>query len=286
MDPRHHSVRFPVPYSWVPTKEEMEMLETYSSIWTEEDYKNHEYATTFDTERCNAIQRLVRARLFLETNTYLMTDVDKTFGQVYLAPVAGYKHGIKPTGLANDPLASQRGTAAKMAPSKKGVDIVQMLTAAKQRYNDEQVAKATALDAEYAKRCAAVRTMNAAILAEEQRKWRAAGAPPTMAEKLRGVVKPAQPSWDEWQKTIVFLPEPTRAQVQHEMELAPFLEEASHYMGWDGKPLGREWAEQRLAAKKAPQTAHCGCVMEGTWQHWELPVLENFIYYRMSMVPY
>lgn len=140
MDPRHHSVRFPMPYSWVATKEEMIMLEKYSNIWTEKDYKDCKNYPNFDGERCNAIQLLVRARLLLDTNVYLMNIIDFIFCQ-YLAPVAGYKHCIKSTGLAEDPLRHNK------AKPNKDADIVQMLMAAKQRY-DEQTADAAVQDAE------------------------------------------------------------------------------------------------------------------------------------------
>jgi hypothetical protein len=278
MDARHHSVRFPVSYSWVPTKEEMEMLERYSSVWTEEDYKAHKYYTDFDTERCNAIQQLARTRLHLDSSIYLIHDIDKTFGQVYLAPVAGYKSGVRPTGLAEDPLRRSK------AKPTKGADISKMLLDAKARFDAEQDAAAAALDAEHAKRCAKVRAKNAEILAEEERKWRQAGAPPSMAEKLRGVVKPPQPSWDEWQKHIVFRAEPTRADTKHKMELAPFLEEAKKYMMTCGE-THQSWAEQALVHSKKKKTTG-GPRMPGLWQHWEVEFLDPYIQWRMDMVPY
>jgi hypothetical protein len=282
MDARHHSVRFPVSYSWVPTKEEMEMLERYSSVWTEEDYKAHKYYTDFDTERCNAIQQLARTRLHLAPSIYLVHDVDSTFGQVYLAPVAGYKSGVRPTGLAEDPLRRSK------AKPTKGADITKMLLDAKARFDAEQDAAAAALDAEHAKRCAKVRAKNAEILAEEERKWRQAGAPPSMAEKLRGVVKPSQPSWDEWQKHIVFRAEPTREAVKHEMELVPFMKR--YEKTWHGpipEHQARIYAEEDLKASKARHaTAASGPRMPGLWQMWEVEFLDPYIQYRQSIVPY
>lgn len=271
-------------YSWVPTKEEMAMLETYSHVWTEEQWAhsgNNPYV--LEHERCNAIQRLVRARIHLDTNIYLVHDVDAQFGQVYLAPVPGWKHGIKPTGLKDDPLAAKRGPGAKMGKPRKGADITQMLMDAKARCDAEEAAKEAAITAEHAKRCEAVRTMNATILAEEQRKWRAAGAPPTMAERIRGVVKKPQPSWDEWQKTIVYQTEPSRATVAHEMELAPVLEELDVCWFRDEEDMMRR-AEHCLAKSKVRPTG--GYLMPGTWQHWEVAVLDRFISSRMAGVPY
>jgi hypothetical protein len=278
MDHRHHSSRFPVSYSWVPTKEEMEMLERYSSVWTEEDYKTHKYYTDWDTERCNAIQLLARTRLHLANSIYLIHDIDSTFGQVYLAPVAGYKSGVRPTGLAEDPLRRSK------AKPTKGADISKILLDAKARFDAEQDAAAAVLDAEHAKRCAKVRAKNAEILAEEERKWRQAGAPLSMAEKLRGVVKPPQPSWDEWQKYIVFRAEPTRAETKYKMELAPFLEEAKKYMMMYGE-THQSWAERALVHSKKKKTTG-GPRMAGLWQMWEVEFLDRFIQYRMDMVPY
>lgn len=284
---------YTVEYSWVPTKNEMIMLERYSSIWTEEDWAARQCYSDFHTERCNAIQELVRARIHLALNIYMIHDVDQTFGQVYLAPVAGYQHGIKPTGLADDPLAAKRGTAAKMGKPNKGADIMQMLTAAKERYDAEKVAKAAAVDAAYAEACAAVDAKNAEILEAAQKAWRQAGAPLTMAEKLRGVVKLPQPSWEDWQKTIVFQSHPSRAAFEHEMELKPFLERYKPSLNrwadaWDLTPAQkRERAEEDLAISKGRRAPRVGGrVMEGVWQHWEVAVLEVFIDYRMKMVPY
>jgi hypothetical protein len=279
MDRRHHSSRFPVSYSWVPTKEEMEMLERYSSVWTEEDYKAHKYYTDWDTERCNAIQQLARTRLHLADSIYLIHDVGKKFGQVYLAPVAGYKSGVRPTGLAEDPLKRSK------AKPNKGADISKMLLDAKARFDAEQDAAAAALDAEHAKRCAKVRAKNAEILAEEQRKWRQAGAPLSMAEKLCGVVKPPQPSWDEWQKHIVFRAEPTRADTKHKMELAPLLARTKGHWMYHTKADRLRQAEYELAAEKARHNTD-GPRMPGLWQHWEVEFLDPYIQWRMEMVPY
>lgn len=285
--PQRERKMYTVEYAWVPTKEEMAMLERYSSVWTEEDWEARQFCTDFSNERYNAIQELVRARIHLDLNIYMIHDVDATFGAVYLAPVPGYKHRIKPTGLKDDPLAAKRGTAAKMAKPNKGANITQMLMDAKARCDAEQAAKAVAITAEHTKRCEAVRTMNRAILADAEKAWRQAGAPPTMAEKMRGIKeKPPQPSWEEWQKGIAYLPEPSRAQVIKEMELAPFLKRCEN--SWIMPPLPEEakrlYAEQELAASKAPRAA--GHFMPGTWQHWEVAVLEPFISHRMAMVPY
>lgn len=281
MDRRHHSIRFPVSYSWVPTKEEMEMLELYSSVWSEKDYAAHKHYTDFDTERCNAIQLLARTRLHLDSSIYLIHDVNKTFGAVYSAPVAGYKSGIKPTGLAEDPVVERRNRLGK---PNKGADIVQMLLAAKERADAEQTAKKAALDAAHAKACAKVDTKNAAILEAAQKAWRQAGAPLSMAEKLRGITKPPQPSWEEWQKTIVYLPLPTRAAVQHKEELAPFLERYRNHWCFPTKEEQVAQAEAVLAASKKKPTG--GVLMPGLWQHWEVAFLDPFIQWRMEMVPY
>jgi hypothetical protein len=281
MDRRHHSVRFPVSYSWVPTQEEMEALERYSSVWTEEDYKAHKHYTDWDTERCNAIQELVRTRLHLASSIFLIHDVDRKFGQVYLAPVAGYKSGIKPTGLADDPDVVRRNRLGK---PNAGADIVQMLTAAKERADAEQAAKKAALDAAHAKACAKVDAKNAEILAAAQKAWRQAGAPLSMAEKLRGVVKPPQPSWEEWQKTIQYLPHPTREAVQYKEELKPFLERYRNHWCFPTKEEQVAQAEAVLAASKKKPTG--GMLMPGVWQHWEVAFLDPFIEWRMEMVPY
>jgi hypothetical protein len=298
MDARHHRVRFPVSYSWVPTKEEMEMLELYSSIWSEEDYKAHKYYTDFNDERCNAIQLLARTRLHLDSSIYLIHDVDKKFGQVYFPPVAGYKSGIKPTGLADDPVAERRkrlGKPNKGAESSQRerlacgsagaqANILQMLTDAKARADAEQAAKKAALDAAHTAACAKVDAKNAAILEAAQKAWRQAGAPLSMAEKLRGVVKPPQPSWEEWQKTIVYLPHPTREAVQHKEELAPFLERYRNHWCFPTKAQQKAQAEADLAASKKKPTG--GMLMAGVWQHWEVAFLDPFIQWRMEMVPY
>jgi hypothetical protein len=281
MDRRHHSVRFPVSYSWVPTQEEMEALELYSSVWTEEDYKAHKHYTDWDTERCNAIQMLARTRLHLDSSIYLIHDVNKTFGQVYLAPVAGYKSGVRPTGLADDPVIGRRNRLGK---PNKGADIVQMLTAAKERADAEQAAKKAALDAAHAKACAKVDAKNAEILAAAEKAWRQAGAPLSMAEKLRGVVKPPQPSWEEWQKTIVYLPLPTREAVQYKEELEPFLERYRNHWCFPTEAEQKRQAEADLAASKKKPTG--GMLMPGVWQHWEVAFLDPFIQWRMEMVPY
>lgn len=272
---------YTVSYEWVPTKEEMEMLERYSSIWSEEDWeRSGDNPYMLEHERCNAIQRLVRARLFLDTNIYLIHAVDETFGAVYRAPVAGYKSGIKPTGLKDDPLGRK-----SLGKARGSANITQMLLDAKARLDAEQAAKEAAITAEHAKACAVVAKKNAAILAEAEKAWRQAGAPPTMAERMRGIKeKPQQPSWEEWQKGIVYMPEPSRAQVAHEMELAPFLaKELPDEMGWSSMSA-RESAEWNLAQSKAPRAA--GHMMAGTWQHWEVAVLDPFIQRRMEMVPY
>jgi hypothetical protein len=281
MDRRHHSVQFPISYSWVPTKEEMEMLEKYSSVWTEEDYKAHKYYTDWLTERCNAIQELARTRLHLASSIYLIHDVDKTFGQVYFAPIAGYKHGIQPTGLAEDPVVERR---KKQPKPNKGADIVQMLTAAKERFDAELAEKRAALDAAFAKACAKIQEKNANILLDAECKWRSAGKPLTMSEKLRGVVKPPQPSWEEWQKTIVFKAEPTREEVWRKMELAPFLERYRNHWLYPTKEQKVAQAEADLAASKKKPTG--GMLMPGLWQHWEVAFLDPFIQWRMEMVPY
>ena len=274
---------YSVSYEWVPTQNEMEMLERYSSVWSEEDWEARKFYHDFSTERCNAIQELVRARLFLNTNIYLIHDVDETFGAVYRAPVPGYKHGIKPTGLADDPLG--RKSLGKPR-ARASANITQMLLDAKARCDAEQAAKEAAIMEEHAKACAVVAKKNAAILADAQRAWRQAGAPPTMAEKMSGIKeKPPQPSWEEWQKGIVFEPEPSRAQVIHEMELTPFKKRCESPWVLPLPELAvRLYAEKELARSKAPREG--GHFMAGTWQHWEVAVLEPFISHRMEMVPY
>jgi hypothetical protein len=281
MDRRHHSVRFPVSYSWVPTKEEMEMLERYSDVWTEEVYAACKYYTGWDTERCNAIQLLARTRLHLDDSIYLIHDVDKKFGQVYFPPVAGYKSGIKPTGLAEDPVAWRR---KKQPKPRTGADVVQMLTAAATRAAAEEAAKKVALDAAHAAACAEVDAKNAEILEAAQKAWRQAGAPLSMAEKLRGVVKPPQPTWEEWQKTIQYLSLPTRAAVQHKLELAPFLERYRNHWCFPTEAEQKGQAEADLKASKKKPTG--GVLMPGVWQHWEVAFLDPFISWRMEMVPY
>jgi len=280
MDSRHHSVRFPVSYSWVPTQEEMEMLERYSSVWTEKDYENHKYWMDFDTERCNSIQQLARTRLHLADSIFLIHDVDERFGAVYRAPNPDYKHRVRPTGLTEDPLRRSK------AKPNKGADIMKMLTDAKARFDAEQVAAEAALDAEHAKRCEAIRACNAEILAEAQRKWRQAGAPQSMAEKLKGIIRPPQPSWEEWQKGIVFVAEPTRASTQYEMELAPFMKR--YEKTWHGpipEHQARIYAGEDLKASKA-QRANNGPLMPGLWHMWEVEFLDPYIQRRQSMVPY
>jgi hypothetical protein len=276
----------------------MEMLELYSSVWSEESYKAHKYYTDWHTERCNAIQLLVRTRLHLDNSICLIHDVDRTFGQVYLAPVPGYKSGIKPTGLAEDPVVWRRkkwpkpnkgaesSQRERLACGSAGAqaNIVQILTAAKARADAEQAAKRVALDAAHAAACAEVDAKNAEILAAAQKAWRQAGAPLSMAEKLRGIVKPPQPSWEEWQKTIEYLPLPTREAVQHNLELAPFLERYRNHWCFPTKAQQVAQAEHDLATSK--KRSPDGPLMAGVWQHWEVAFLDPYIQWRMTMEPY
>ena len=98
------------------------------------------------------------------------------------------------------------------------------------------------------------------------------------------MTKPPQPSWEEWQKTIVYLPVPSRATVRCEMELAPFLERYKDHWCFPTKAQQRSQAEADLAMSKARMID--GPLMPGLWHEWEVEFIDPFIQWRMEMVPY
>jgi hypothetical protein len=254
---------YPEEYAWVPTQREVAMLERYSSVWSEEDWEHRQCYQDFKTERWNAIQELVRTRLFLADSIYLICEVDAFLGERQYDRLPGSVR-MTPTGLAEDPNAERR---KEQKPARRDADIVQMLAAASARYRTEQAAKKADMEARYTAACAEIRQKN-------EKAARQAAAPLTMAEKLKGVTKKAD---------ATILPEPTRDEIWAQMELEPFLkkaEAASWYL-----PEGeKKWrAEKLMEDYKNPV---CARRLAGTWRQWEVDFLNSYMHYRANITPY
>lgn len=270
-------------YDWVPTQRQMQQLENFSSIWSDEDWKRWTdwnksgTGSLHEHERCNAIQMLVRANLWHEQNIYFICDIDDG--------------AVRPCGLVNDPIVAR---ARKQPKPNADADIVKLLEDAQARFVKERADKNARIGAEYARRLDQYRLDCEALLHKELKACQAAAAPLTMAEKLRGVVKPPAIPWEQWQMRIVYPPKPTWESVVADMELAPFVENVrkvfaaaapwSHEKAvYSSEEMIQLYAKRDMEASKAPPA---GPVRPGVWQRWEVEFVEEYTQYRASMTPY